>query len=796
MIKITREFLILFFVIFSALMLQAKPLLTKSKYLIATFTDNGNGVVSPATGTYQLVYNADRNEGNALESDYWIIKNINGNHYTFQNAVSGKYIQYNASSGDRSALQLVDGLLSDNSTSFTFELKQNNGVNYYIIRSVLNNLKLWNRRVSVSGSVYPVGVYNGTGLPNEQFVFYDSEGNGVLDDGQISAPQPNANRTLGSFQSYLTSFTFNNQFPIVDTQKKEFYLSIPLISMNSINRMIVKYSAVVSTHKLYINNTLVNSNTEFNFGYVNAKSKYTLEIKNGTTVVASGTLIFSSLPLVQLYSDQNIGNVYNLARIAVTEPERADSTKMLLTNIKTRGGISAGYAKKSFAVNLRDSTGVNPGDYSFFNLRNDNSWILDAMYIDPARMRNRVSTDLWNDFATKPYWSVLEPKMRNGTRGRFVEVFMNDAYHGLYCMTEKIDRGQLNLKKLKVVTDTITNVTTYTQRGGLYKGVSWSSAVMMGYPYGSTTYPSYNNNSFSWSAYECKYPELDEGEPIIWNNLYNALKIPNTYYSSDAIFRNTVEDAFDLPVYLDYYLFIELLLATDNHGKNTYSAIYDQSVSSKVSITPWDLDGTWGIRWDGSKNITLPKQDFDNFVIYNEHGQINLYLRLENLDYNGWKSSQLKDRYLELRRTSFNRDSLISRFQTYADQFTISGADAREISKWGGYGLVKDISAEMTYLSNWITQRLEYLDVQYLGGIYTSTDEIKPILQFGPNPVIDILNISGLQPSQTVTIYSLQGELMQQLIADQSTISVDMTSFPAGIYILRVGDKSMKIVRK
>lgn len=82
-------------------------------------------------------------------------------------------------------------------------------------------------------------------------------------------------------------------------------------------------------------------------------------------------------------------------------------------------------------------------------LRDDGDWILDAMYIDHARMRNRLSTDLWIDMNKVPYLSK-EPRAINGTRGYFVEVFLNNSYLGLYCLTERIDRKQLQLSKKRV----------------------------------------------------------------------------------------------------------------------------------------------------------------------------------------------------------------------------------------------------------------------------------------------------------------------------------------------------------
>lgn len=772
---------------------QAKPVLTKTKYLISSLSDNGGGLVSPGSGgTYQLIYVTGRTADDAVESDFWIIRNHTADQYTFQNAATGKYIRHDATaSNDRAALVLADGLQADNSTSFTLEHKETNGTSYYLIRSVVNTVKIWNRRVSLAESVYPVGVYSGSGSSNELFVFFDSEGEAVADDGKIVTP-PSPNNRLGVFGPYLHQFTVNEKSPVPDNSKKEFYVSLPDNGLPAGSLQItLAYEALAGAHKLYLDGAEVVQGTPLTLRNVSASSAFTLEIRNGPTVIESAKLLFTSLPIVQIYSEGPIGNVYGLARIAVSEPLKPGETEVLNTKIRNRGGISLGYAKKNFALNLQDSLAVAKTDRSFFGLRSDNNWILDAMYIDPGRMRNRVSTDLWNDFARKPYWSVQEPELVNGTRGRFVEVFLNDAYQGLYCMTEKVDRQQLKLKKFRQGIDLNTGETVYTQRGALWKASSWSTATMYGYPYGgSYGIPGFNNNSINWSSFECKYPELDEGEPISWDNLYKAIKVSSEYYTPDGEFRELVHETFDLPVYLDYYLFLELLLATDNHGKNLYTNIYDQTVSTKVSITPWDLDGTWGIRWNGSKDMTQADQDFDSFIRKNEHGHMNIFLRMQATDADNWKSSRLRDRYNELRGSYFAHENLVARFQRYAEQFIRSGAGARESARWG----FKDFAGEVNFLSSWIETRLSYLDTKYLGGPYSSLAALHSPLRVYPNPASGMVNVSGLTPGADVQLFNLQGMLLQRVTAGSGEIQLDVSEVPAGVYLVKAGGRSEKLI--
>jgi len=764
----------------------ANPILTPNKYLIGTLYDEytGTGTVSPGTSSYPLVFYPERNEESATESDYWIITNQGNSEYTFQNAHTLKYIQYNATAtSDRTALILVDTLQTDHSTSFTLELKETNGLSYYVIRSVSNTMKIWGRRITAYETLYPVGVYSGAGASNECFIFYDSDGDPVVDDKKVSIHLPSGGQTLGAFSDYADSLTFDKKIPVIDTSKMEFYLTIPESGMGLSAMMKVGFTPKNSAYKLYICDTEVTSGSDYTFRNVTASEYFNLEIRNGSTVLASGTLKFSCLPLVQIYSDSNIGFVYNLAKLFITEPDKAQKTELLLSKIKIRGATASGMPKKPYAVKLVDRDGVTSIDRSFLGLRSDNNWILDAMYIDLARMRNRVSTDLWNDFSTPPYYATSEPDMINGTRGGFVEVFLNNSYDGLYCMTEKIDRKQLKLKKLIYNSDS----TVVTQRGGLYKSVLWSDETMLGINNINTPVLNYNNNSDKWAEFENKYPDFGDGEPIEWKPLYDAVKT-SWRGTGDDLFKTKVEAAYDLPVFLDYYLFIELLMNADNTGKNTYLSVYDQTISSKLSITPWDCDGTWGRNWDGS--FLDANFDFWQWIINNM-----LFRRLRELDYKGFLTSNLKNRYEELRGTYFTYSSLTDRFQNYCNLFNKSGAAVRESKRWS----IGDINDEMTYVSSWISNRLTYMDNLYLGGPFIGNsvaDVAAKRLKFTPTPVIDMLTVSNLTDGDRIQVISIQGTILIQTQSDGYSIVLDMSRYAPGVYLIKVNETISKIIKK
>ena len=67
--------------------------------------------------------------------------------------------------------------------------------------------------------------------------------------------------------------------------------------------------------------------------------------------------------------------------------------------------------------------------------RIDDDWILTSMYSDYEKIRNVFSMNLWHEI------SELSNEYR------YVEVYINNNYHGLYALTYPIDNKTFKLKK-------------------------------------------------------------------------------------------------------------------------------------------------------------------------------------------------------------------------------------------------------------------------------------------------------------------------------------------------------------
>lgn len=398
------------------------------------------------------------------------------------------------------------------------------------------------------------------------------------------------------------------------------------------------------------------------------------------SIIASAQI--NQLPIIKLTGQ--FSNDYQTGTVSLYLPD-GTSQKLLETSIKWRGGTTntENTHKRNYTIKFSE-------DQQFFGLRKDNKWILDAGNADVFRLRNKIATELWNDMAHKPYYANQEPKALSGVRSQVVEVYLNDEYMGIYSLMECMDRKQLKLKKF--------NKETYEIRGGLWKAIGWGNTMMW-------DCESYDNHSDTWGEFEVKYPELDDVPETDYSTLYNAIDF--VINSSDADFISHINEYFDMPVVIDYYIFLYVLNAYDNRGKNMYWAVYDKTQDKKLTIAVWDLDCSVGQRWIDQilPNSSAPDYPFADYL--------NIYYRLSHLNADSFNDKVL-ERYQQLRTTCLSTDSLIKRYQDYYELLKNTGAAQREEERWSGDSDVRgeeiNFQKEMAYITDWITRHMQYLD--------------------------------------------------------------------------------------
>lgn len=363
---------------------------------------------------------------------------------------------------------------------------------------------------------------------------------------------------------------------------------------------------------------------------------------------------------------------------------------------KIHGATAAAYTMKpSLALKLED-------DSCLLGIRSCSSYILDAMAIDRINMRNRVAFDIWNAMSRLPYETQYDG--RNGTEGRFVELYINDKSYGIYCLNDKINRKLLDLKKPKTNTDG----TLKTLRGALYKS-------------GTTDIADQNTPGFFLdntvcvveyhNAWELKEPEDFPCEaawaPLLgfYNGNHNYAYVKEHYYLKNLV---------------DNQLFIMALAIQDNWGnKNKYVSVVDMSAAddaARLVYTPWDLDTSLGGKYDGGY-YDGNYSDWKPADIGKSATQVFSVCQGET-EY----KEMLRSRWAELRLTELSVESVSKRLRDYTELLEQSGAWKRQWdtfqSRKSHPQLVENLSKEVELIIEWYAARFVEMD-EYFG---TTTD--------------------------------------------------------------------------
>ena len=459
------------------------------------------------------------------------------------------------------------------------------------------------------------------------------------------------------------------------------------------------------------NTKKIKSGDTVTFEDMTANTKIKILTHNSLTdKVGQNFLIISGLPLVVINSQGIIVDEPKVdCTFSIFDPKaRTDAEEKnlvyfeSLAGIEFRGAGAQRYPKKPYNFKLRDSNG-NKREAEILNIRNDNSWILDAMYLDMARMRNRVCFDLWNTF-NKPYYVDEKPKALSGTRGHYVEVFVNGEYMGLFILSDRIDRKQYQLE----------------QNGGyIYKSKGWTQANFL------QSYSKPSNDDFFWNSAEIEqeYPDADDGGKPNFNHMASFIDFVSK--TSKAEFSAKFADRIAENSVIDTFIFLNLIWAYDNAGRNTFWIFRNVNESPKVMHGLWDLDGTLGRDWNRVKVPASNGWYYGNNNNPSGTNYFKLFKRIIDGDVEGLQQ-KIYDRWVELKDKQLAPAEFNKLVDYYAEQQIASGARDREVARWralesqdaatgtngwvhytGNYGNVEE---EVAYMKQWYRDRVAKVD--------------------------------------------------------------------------------------
>ena len=415
--------------------------------------------------------------------------------------------------------------------------------------------------------------------------------------------------------------------------------------------------------EVYFNNKLLENNTINNLGNIKINENYNITIITNKTTL-NLTLQFTTIPVVQIIThDQIIDEPKTIGRIIINYPEITKSTTTSYIGIEHRGGSSQSNFKKSFGFSFLNSLKIDDVALkSIFDLPPNTQWWLDAMYIDQARLRNKASFEIWN---------TIQGDDNYGINSSFVELYINNEHQGLYCANQLINDELLNLSSIDAV---------------LYKAIEWNGTKFDFYSEEIST-------SKYWDGWEQKFP--DENNRINWEPLSHLRNVVLNY--SDDDFVSEITNVININNFIDYYIFLNLILGWDNRGKNTFLA--RRSKNNPLFIIPWDLDGVLGRNWDSSQTG------------YTDILTNGLYDRLLLLNPDNFKN-KLTNRWFYLRNNELSNANLIEILEFNFSQLNNSDIISLENTIWG---IKLSLGEEQLYINEWLINRTGFLDQYYMG---------------------------------------------------------------------------------
>lgn len=465
------------------------------------------------------------------------------------------------------------------------------------------------------------------------------------------------------------------------------------------------------------------------------------------------SLYFTELPIIHITTNNTI----------VDEPDVLAKFSMVQSNneyiesfvgIQYRGKSSQQYPKKSMEIKFyKDETLSKKVDYALLGMRKDESWNLQAMYIEPFRCRNKVGFDLWRKINNLHY-ADLEPKATNGVRHEYSELFLNNEYRGIYCVSEKLDRKQLALKKYDKKTHSI--------HGELYKAVGWIN----------TNFDSlldYDNTLDMWGEFEYKYPK----EKIDWANLYDAFKF--VIKTTNEEFYSECSQRFDTDNMADYFIFLNIICGEDNTGKNIYIAKYDNG--TPYFYQPWDLDAIFGNNWKGEPS------DCGKYIHSNW-----LLTRLTNDKTPGGFWDKVKLKWKKLRDEGLSSESIFDMLKQNHDYLKRNATYEREARVWTDYKYKPELLSD---LSSWLTKRMDFLDSLF-------EYEKSNVIAINSDDFIitndaDFIYIKTSKQDYKVSIYNIFGRLIYSEQSFSGDAMLSSQSIPM-VYLLSIRTKSDTLI--
>lgn len=479
-----------------------------------------------------------------------------------------------------------------------------------------------------------------------------------------------------------------------------------------------------------------------------------------------------SLPVVGQLTESNLPLIYinTEGRTILNEPKIKADIKIIydengglnkpsdkahyegMIGIELRGSSSQGFPKKPYGFETWQSEGVSL-DTSLLGYPKDNDWILFASYNEKSLLHNVLTMNL------------AQKMGQYASRTKYVELFVNNEYQGVYVLMEKIKRGngRVDISKLEPTEESGRDLT-----GGYIIKIDKDTGSRIG---------SWNSNIsnrsdfFKPSTFFYEYPKdiTPTQKTYIRNYVHefeNALAGPN-YRDPLAGYRKYI----DTQSFVVATMLNEVSKNVDGYRISTY--LYKEKdredTPGRLHLGPvWDYDISYG---NGDYCEGWKPEGFAyhfNKVCPQDFYQVPF-----------WWTKFFEDPYFvsefrasyDFQRTSgiLKQENLFSLIDSLANVIRVP--QERNFKRWPILGtyvwpspqpIPSTWQGEIDELKAWLSKRLIWLD-QNFPKEYTilSTVDTQRTIQVYPNPFVEVIHLeinAAEKETAAIKLWSITGQ--------------------------------------
>lgn len=526
--------------------------------------------------------------------------------------------------------------------------------------------------------------------------------------------------------------------------------------------------------------------------------------------IAAQNFTESHLPIVVIEYENEIENIPDEPRVLATmgiiyngdgEINHIDDSFNEYSGnigIETRGNSTQLFEKKTYTIELWDEK-LEDQEKSLLGMAEEEDWILHAMVIDKTQFRIPLSFDIFREMG------------HYASNYHFVELIINNEYRGLYILTEKIkrDNNRVNIAKLNIDDSDGLALT-----GGYILRIDWTWDIDDNEYFNSN----YESQSGELMTYQYYYPKADKIQETQKNYIKEFMdRFENAVFSTN-FFADEIRytDLINVTSFTDFLLINELSKNSDGYKLSTYMYKDREDKDDRLYAGPiWDFDQTYGMSEVCSNNdptgwTYMQEQDWCEDLQ-------SMPMFWQSMMSDTIFTNHLSCRWNMLRQGTLHLDSLLNRIDEM--NLYVGEAITRNFIRWDFQGQniwiepeplpLETHEEEVEYMKNWITERIEWMDLNIPGNcssdIFSKIPEFSEnlIVNIFPNPSIGRFNITfDLETRQDIylTISNFIGDIVFRVeLKDQVSQfnkTIDFGNQTKGLYTLNITSKNINYNQK